>query len=254
MLIPCPSCHRQLQVPDDAVARQVQCPGCQRVFAAASVSEQIQVAPSPRPRADALAPAPEDGRQPRRYERYADDDDVEDYAGEITREEDGPARQRAMAAALWFYVAACATLVLSTADTIKAFTIGEVANLPVAGPERSIVMMFMVAGMVVWGAILGALNVLIIIAGRKLGSFGAKAWVITGIVLAFIQVALFVGSALIEAITLIVSPRDAWANWTPLSIALEMIIGALNTVAAVKGIAALNDPGVRREFANCRQP
>ena len=68
MLIPCPSCQRQLNVPDNAVGKQVRCPApdCGTVFYVPAAAAPMPAAPAPRPAAPAkpavkpgpTAPAP----------------------------------------------------------------------------------------------------------------------------------------------------------------------------------------------------
>ena len=95
MQIACPSCKKQLRVPDTAAGKTVKCPGCGNTFAAvADVGQAVQAdaparapkpapppireeieegRPRPRPRDD------DDDRLPRRSRRdYDDDDRVDD--------------------------------------------------------------------------------------------------------------------------------------------------------------------------------
>ena len=270
MLIACPSCRRQLETPDDAGARHVRCPSCQHIFAAqaAAGAEQIQTAPAP------LPPARDDDELPRRRERddddgaltdlgpaadrerYRDDDDfLRDDDGEARHGETrhGEALQRARAAARWFFAAAGVTMALTTADLVKSVTIGEVAQMPLAGPERDIALAVIAVVAIGCGGVLLALNVLIIIAGIKLRSLGAKGWVATGIVLAFVQVVLFAISALTEVVTVLFTPDEAMARWIPLSIAFDAISGTMNLVAGIKGIVTLNNAAVSSEFERHRR-
>ena len=77
--ISCPSCSRQLRVPDNLIGQTVRCPTCQNTFTAA-VEESA--APSPReearpePRSDYREEEPRREREePRRSRRPRDDDD-----------------------------------------------------------------------------------------------------------------------------------------------------------------------------------
>src|SRR5262249_58403378 len=59
--IRCPSCKRQLQIPEDAVARECQCPVCAMVFllpqSARSTGGQITAAVPTAPRKEAIVTA-----------------------------------------------------------------------------------------------------------------------------------------------------------------------------------------------------
>lgn len=66
-IIKCPSCGRELQIPDSAAGQSVQCPHCQRTFTAQSGSI---TASEPLPTSGSAAPEP-------RRRRYDEDDDEE---------------------------------------------------------------------------------------------------------------------------------------------------------------------------------
>jgi hypothetical protein len=83
-IIHCPRCQRRLQVPEELLGQEVQCPTCEAIF------EASQVAGTPRPREEpATQPRPERGddeprERPlrrRRFEDYEDDeyDDEDSY-------------------------------------------------------------------------------------------------------------------------------------------------------------------------------
>jgi predicted Zn finger-like uncharacterized protein len=89
-VIACPSCQKQLKVPDELIGRPVKCPGCKETFTA-----QLPSTPAPareevveKPRKKA-APPPEEEEEPRRPVRRRDDDEDED---------DRPSRRRRGAA------------------------------------------------------------------------------------------------------------------------------------------------------------
>ena len=248
MLISCPSCRRQLQLPDVAARGQVKCPACGNQFLADSAinSEQIQLSPKPRWNPESSSGDSYDAPPPR-----SRDEDFDDIS---FRGDDEPeARRRANSAAMWFFVAAGVTLILFIIDVIKSITIGEIANMPLGGPERDIATAFVTVVMLGCGAFLIAVSVFLIVAGVKLRSFGGKAWVITGIVLAFVQVLLFGGSALGEAFVIAVNTRQALDEWKPMSLACEAISATLNCVAAIKAIIALNNQAVSDTFAHHRR-
>src|SRR5580765_7549466 len=138
MQIACPSCQKQLRVPDAAAGKTVKCPACGTMFPAVdTVEELVQDAP-PR-RVPKAAPPPahdevqenlprrsrprgdEDDELPRRSRRPDDDDDEDDdrpARRRRPRDEDddddrldvrGSSRKQAQrvgrAAALWFLIA-----------------------------------------------------------------------------------------------------------------------------------------------------
>ncbi|HZZ77926.1 MAG TPA: hypothetical protein VFE62_05385 [Gemmataceae bacterium] len=74
-IVTCPQCQRKLQVPENYIGRQVQCPECETTFEAATT------AISAPPRANTPAPLPESTERRRRDDRYDhedDDDDIDD--------------------------------------------------------------------------------------------------------------------------------------------------------------------------------
>ena len=90
-------------------------------------------------------------------------------------------------------------------------------------------------------------------AGFQLKSFGVKGWVITGIVVAFVQMLFFGISVLINTIYLIADARDALDHWAPVTVILYGSATVLNCVAGVKAIMVLNNEAVAAEFKR-RQP
>jgi len=89
-LITCPSCNKQLQVPDSQLGELVQCPECQHKFTATATS----MSEAPIPSKSSKTPRREDdedySEKPRRRKRFDDDDDREDlddlnvrYQGDI---------------------------------------------------------------------------------------------------------------------------------------------------------------------------
>jgi predicted RNA-binding Zn-ribbon protein involved in translation (DUF1610 family) len=249
MLISCPSCRRQLQLPEETDHGQMKCPACGNQFLveAALSNEQIQQQP-PKPRWN---PESRTGDQFEAPPPLTGEEDFEDIS--LHGDDEPEARRRANSAALWFFATAGVTLVFSTIDLIKSITIGEIANIPFGGPERDLVLALTTFVMFGCGAVLIVANVFLIVAGVKLKSFGGKAWVITGIVLAFVQALVFGGSVLGEAFMIAVNTREALAQWTPLSLVSDAIIGTLNCVAGIKAILALNHQADSDAFARHRQ-
>jgi predicted Zn finger-like uncharacterized protein len=78
-VIACPSCQKQLKVPDELIGRPVKCPGCKETFTAQLPSTpapaQEEVVEKPRKKA---APPPEEEEEPRKPARRRDDDDDDD--------------------------------------------------------------------------------------------------------------------------------------------------------------------------------
>jgi hypothetical protein len=83
-IINCPGCQRKLQIPEELLGKDVQCPTCGHTFQAA-----LEMPATPRPEAD----APEYRERPReapltrskRRRRYEDEDDYDDDGGRIRR-------------------------------------------------------------------------------------------------------------------------------------------------------------------------
>src|SRR5262245_43490121 len=250
MLIACPSCQRQLRVPEEAAGRQVQCPSCQKVFTAdsATAGEAIQAPPAPLPAAPSqFHDASEDDRLPRRPYELDEEGDEPIHAGD--REE---AQRRAGAAAQWFYVAAAGTLLLFVAGIVLALTAGQIAHLPLAGPERDLAFVVIVFIIVGCGVVHLAIAVFLAIAGMKLKSLTGKGWVIAGIVLAFLQASLFGISLLTNVIVLLTNPDDALEKWAPLDATFDAGAIFVNCMAAFKAIMALNNAAVSAEFEGRR--
>jgi hypothetical protein len=235
-------------MPDDTARGQVKCPACGNQFLADAAinSEQIQRSPKPRWNPESRNDDSYDESPPR-----SRDEDFDDIS--VRGEDEPEARRRANSAAVWFFVAAGVTLILSTIDLIKSITIGEIANIPLGGPERDIAMAFATVVMFGCGVLLVAANIFLIVTGLKLRSFGGKAWVVTGIVLAFVQTLVFGGSALGEAFMIAVNTREALDQWTPMSLIFDAISATLNCVAGIKAIIALNNQAVSDTFAHHRR-
>lgn len=222
MLIFCPDCQRQLRVPDSAAGKQVKCPACAKIFAAGTGTsgEQIQ-APMPKyPAAppDSFEPdSVDDEARPRRRGKRYDGNDVDDGEQFIFRGGGAEAQRRANAGAVWFFVAGGITLLAGILNTTLRLLMGAMDNGPF-GPlnpeERAAGIVCFVVGC---GGTLLAMNVLIFAAGTQLKSFGVKGWVITGIVLAFVQVLLLGGIVVINVIGLLVLTREALEMGLPAS-------------------------------------
>jgi hypothetical protein len=87
-VVSCPSCQKQLKVPDALIGKSVKCPGCQETFTAKSAPNE-EIAEKPRKKA---APSPEedDYETPREATRRDDyDSDGQDGGAE-----DRPSRRR----------------------------------------------------------------------------------------------------------------------------------------------------------------
>jgi len=250
MLIFCPSCRRQLLVPDKSAGKQAQCPSCQTIFTAdsATTGEAIQAPPAPLPSAPRqFDDVDDDDRLPRRPAERDEQDDEPIHAG--AREE---AQLRAGAAARWFYLAVAGTLLLFVAGIILAFTAGQFAQLPFAGPERDLAFVaiaFTIAGC---GVVHLVIAVFLVIAGIKLTSMASKGWVITGIVLAFVQALLFGVSLLTNLILLLTNLNEALGKWTPLDATFDALAIFVNCMAAIKAILALQNAAVSAEFERHR--
>jgi predicted Zn finger-like uncharacterized protein len=83
--VSCPSCSRQLLVPDELQGKSVRCPSCETVFTAQTESTEHAPAPPPRPASDdfervrrepASPPLDRDEERPLRRDRWEDDEDA----------------------------------------------------------------------------------------------------------------------------------------------------------------------------------
>jgi hypothetical protein len=250
MLLFCPSCQRQLRLPENATGKQVQCPACQNVFTAGDehARQQIRVPP---PRSLPVAPPPDDSLEeeaprPRRIRR---DDDDADF---LARRDDYAARQRVQGAAVWFFVAAGITMVVFVINFTMAVSQGAFQDNFMG--DREAALAGMICGILGCGGVILTGNVLIIVAGLQLRSFGIKGWVITGIVLAFLHTALFGLGSLGNVFMLIIEPREALEAWAPLTVLLSGTAAFLNCFAAIRAIMALNNQAVYDEFERRNAP
>ena len=123
----CPSCQRQLRVPENAAGKQVQCPACQKIFTAGDETTQQQIQAPRLPRQMPVAPPPDDSFEdlprPRRV-RHEDDADF------IERRDDYEARQRVQGAAVWFYVAAGVTMLVAVINMTMAVSQAAITAWP----------------------------------------------------------------------------------------------------------------------------
>src|SRR5260370_10608228 len=76
-VITCPSCQKQLKVPDELIGRSVKCPGCKETFTAQVPSKS---APPPaeiaeRPRKKSAPPPEDEDDDPQRPVPHLHDDD-----------------------------------------------------------------------------------------------------------------------------------------------------------------------------------
>jgi predicted Zn finger-like uncharacterized protein len=74
VIVDCPSCGRQLRVPDSLIGKRVKCTGCETTFTAAGegVPEAVPTRPAPRSREPLPDPEPEDN------ERWEEEDEDEE--------------------------------------------------------------------------------------------------------------------------------------------------------------------------------
>jgi hypothetical protein len=72
-IVKCPSCQRQLQVPENFAGQKVQCPKCAATFVAGAPATLPPVA------REAVEQPPPDWEPPRRQRRRVHEDDDEDY-------------------------------------------------------------------------------------------------------------------------------------------------------------------------------
>src|SRR6266478_5869515 len=96
-IISCPSCQKQLKVPDELIGKSVKCPGCKETFTAQTMSKSSpapareDVMEKPRKKA-APPPDDEEDEAPRKAvkRRAADDDDDDDRPSQRVKRSGGP--------------------------------------------------------------------------------------------------------------------------------------------------------------------
>jgi predicted Zn finger-like uncharacterized protein len=243
MLIFCPSCQRQLRIPDEAVGKQVKCPSCEKVFTPSSVTtgEEIQAPPAPLPTSPSADTFAEERHVRRDYDIGRDDVDWRD---------DRQAHRLAGGAAVWFFVAALATLLISATNIIMSVALDEIEDILLdfgPGDEEAIVGV-MICGFGCCGTLVLGIAVTMIVAGLQLKSFGNKGWIITGIVEALGVTLFFGGGVLLNAFHMLVDTADALDHWVPVKMLLGGLAAVLNCVAGIKAILALNNPAVSAEL------
>ena len=248
MQIFCPSCQRQLRVPDTAVGKTVKCPACQKTFTVGSgaSAEQIQTPVAPRPTVPE-APGIEEDTRPRGSRRDYSEDDID-------LRDDEEARRIAGASAVWLIAAALAALIAALTNIVMTLALGGMEDGPFdfrPGVDDEF-LAGMICGLGGCGTVILSVVVLMIIAGLQLKSFGSKGWVITGIVLSFGLALLFGGGALVDLFYMFVETRDALDHWVPVTIILCGATAFLACFAGVKAIMALNHPAVSAELERNR--
>jgi len=83
-IIACPSCQRQLQIPENFFGQLVQCPDCQHQFEATPTTSAVQsTPPAPVPMKSPPAKSYSDDREPERPRRRFDEDDLDDDIGDL---------------------------------------------------------------------------------------------------------------------------------------------------------------------------
>lgn len=245
MQIFCPSCQRQLRVPDQAVGKTVRCPACQTAFAVGSAANDAQIQAPVAPLPTARAPAPDELDEPSRPRRIRWEEDDDDL---VLRGGGEDVQRLANSAALWLFITAAVTLLVAVVNILVTLAVGALQDGPFGGFADAEEFVGGLACVSCCGVMFIAVNVMIMIGAAQLRSFGAKGWVVAAIVLAFGQTLLFGGGAFINVIYLAVEPQEALADWAPLTMILSGVAALLNCFAGVKAILTLNNAGVDAEF------
>jgi predicted Zn finger-like uncharacterized protein len=210
MQFACPSCQKQLRVPDASVGKKVRCPSCAAVIPVLASAEQIQAesplrdvtekkSPPPLPMARHQEEEPrsrrrrddddediEESREERRPRREDDDDDLDDIRADRME-----ARRRGKAAARWFLAAGIISLVMVTLSLASNFYMSLRFGDAGPRPNDAFYNMGRIAGMAFCGVvgIIGAVFQFQASAGLR--SCTRKGAVITAIVFGFVFGVLF---------------------------------------------------------------
>jgi hypothetical protein len=145
ILIRCPSCERQLRVPDKLLGKMVKCPSCQARFTAEpegpEPEEGAEEAPPERPVGRRRAPPAEEGvtERPSRSGRSPADEEEPD---EEEEEEERPRRRRRRRGRRWRYSGAAASAV-----TGPAIALMIVGGLGIGVAALSLVLRILNVGM-----------------------------------------------------------------------------------------------------------
>jgi predicted Zn finger-like uncharacterized protein len=276
MLIACPSCQKQLQVPDSAVGKKVKCPSCAAVFEAlANTMGQFQAEPPPLTSAGPSVSREEDGEeqpwrrradsdededrrddgedQPRRTRRRWDnDDDGDDEFRRVRSGGRGEATRGGSAASIWFMIAGIVTLVMITLSIISNFYVQS--RMPaVGGPQAAAYRVGQVVGLLGCGVVVVIGAIFHFMASSNLKSFQNKGMVVTAVVFAFIFGVLFGIGVIINLALISQVPPGFLSTLVVIAIVLGGSTSAVNLIAAIVGLVALNNPAVSRAFGPRRR-
>lgn len=183
MMTACPSCSKQLNVPETAVGKKVRCPGCQQVFEVGAggkgPAQHVQATP-PAPRPVPARPAPVSRPEP----------EEDDFADMPVRSNGGGARRIASSGAMWLRIGGIFTIVVVVLNIISQFIqpaapqMGGNDGAQAAGKLLGIACVFVLLVLPAIFMLIGAGN---------LSNLKGRGMVVTGAVFAFILSVVYLG-------------------------------------------------------------
>jgi uncharacterized protein YbaR (Trm112 family) len=246
MLLACPHCRGQLNIPDNAAGMQLQCPMCKGVFQAPAAQQAVRPAPQPVPQPPqapplrhAPSPAPagdpfsfdqEDSHRDRGY------DDRDQGYSQPRRYYGGP-----LGGGTSLTLGATLLIVAAVVDLILSFVMIARFGLPGALLGRVLVMWFVISGLLF---ILP--SVFMFVAAGKFRQGRAKGLVITGCILAIVAGAII----LVLVVLALASGQLARADGILLmNVLLRLGAGVTALISGIMTLVSLGNPRVQEAFA-----
>jgi hypothetical protein len=291
MLVQCPSCAKQLNVPDTAVGKKAKCPACTSVF---EIIAPPAVAAAPNPSKTTPPPPPvlknADEDRPRRRQRDDDEDDDRPRAKRSRDEqeyddEDGPSIQKNTASrgaqdmaaviSLWLKLACVALIAAFLIGLINTYlTTASLSNLNIVvgnmnvnvkgGPQGN--MKINMGGFVppppspLATTLLGLVGGLIIygpcLAFMYLGSINVLKFKSRGIVMTGIIIATVLGSLIaLGAIWQLITMLRVWLSFfQPIALLTGLATAAVLLIAGIKGLTLMGKPAMKEAFGVNNRP
>jgi len=282
MHVQCPSCAKQLNVPDTAVGKKAKCPSCTSVFeiiAPTAVSATPNLPKPPPPPPPVLKEAEED--RPRRRPRDDDEDDDRPRTKRSRDEheyddEDGPpirkntasrgAQDMAAVVSLWLKLSCIALIASLLIGLINTYLItASLSNLNIVvgnmnvkgGPQGN--MKINIGGFApppspLAVTLLGLVGRLIILgpclAFMYLGSINVLKFKSRGIVMTGIIIATVLGSLLaLGAIWQLITMLTVWLSFfQPIALLTGVATAAVLLIAGIKGLTLMGKPAMKEAF------
>jgi LSD1 subclass zinc finger protein len=262
MIVTCPKCSRQLNVPENAGGKHVRCPLCQEVFAVPAAAVPA-AQPSPRQpppqqvQAKPSAPPPlpetreefeeEKPRQPRERESdFGFEDQEADYQRDRLRSRPVPT----VGTMAWLYVAFGVDVFLAVLLLVGNLVSASALNGR-GGMDRGA----NVAGGLLCFLVFMALSPFVLLAGIFLGKLTNRALVITGGVMAIIIGSLATIGAVITLVAVGslagIAPGRLPAIFYIILygiVLLYILVACVNFMAGIKALITVSKPEVKERF------